>query len=82
MKEKRIEEELEIITAVQEAIQNIINFVNDGHVVGIQAQIFMGDGSVANTWTTGDDVSLFERLGALEVMKNDLMEEAKGAIPC
>jgi hypothetical protein len=62
--------DFDTISSVQQAVQNILDQVNQGNVVGIIYQIKLDTDQSMTGWT--NNISYIERLGLLEMAKQDM----------
>lgn len=62
--------DFDTISSVQQAVQDILDQVNQGNVVGIMYQIKLDTDQSITGWT--NNISYIERLGLLEMAKQDM----------
>lgn len=62
--------DFDTISSVQQAVQDILDQVNQGNVVGIIYQIKLDTDQSMTGWT--NNISYIERLGLLEMAKQDM----------
>jgi hypothetical protein len=62
--------DFDTISSVQQAVQDILDQVNQGNVVGIIYQIKLDTDQSITGWT--NNISYIERLGLLEMAKQDM----------
>lgn len=67
--------EYEKIGMIQDFINNLMEFVNEGSIEGMIMQIKLNDGSTCSMFT--DNLSFIEKLGLLESCKMDVQRVAQ-----
>lgn len=63
------DKELEVIGFIQEGLETLIDYVNEGHVTGMSFQLVLDNGEHVNYWT---EIPFYEHIGMLESAKRDV----------